>query len=233
MDRFRIEGGRRLRGTVRISGAKNAALPAMTAALLTAEPVHLHNIPRVRDISTMGRLARAHECARRNGGAAAHRSHYYRGENIGRRRALRTRAHDARLDPHAGALDCAPRRGARLLAGRMRDWRTPGEPARESACADGRCDYHRARLRRSARTPRAAARRAHRLRENHGYRHGKYSDGRHHGRWRNAPGQCRARARSHRPRQLADKNGSADRGRRHLLPAHSTESSGCTALPTP
>jgi len=56
MDRFRIEGGGRLQGTVRISGAKNSALPAMAAALLSAEPVHLKNIPRVRDIITMGRL---------------------------------------------------------------------------------------------------------------------------------------------------------------------------------
>jgi UDP-N-acetylglucosamine 1-carboxyvinyltransferase len=56
MDRFRIEGGRRLEGAVRISGAKNAALPAMTAALLTADSVHLDNIPRVRDIITMGKL---------------------------------------------------------------------------------------------------------------------------------------------------------------------------------
>src|SRR5580698_675383 len=56
MDKLVIQGGRKLEGTVRISGAKNAALPAMTAALLTAEPVHLHNVPRVRDIVTMGRL---------------------------------------------------------------------------------------------------------------------------------------------------------------------------------
>jgi UDP-N-acetylglucosamine 1-carboxyvinyltransferase len=56
VDRFRIEGGHRLHGSVRISGAKNSALPAMAAALLTAEPVHLKNIPRVRDIITMGRL---------------------------------------------------------------------------------------------------------------------------------------------------------------------------------
>jgi UDP-N-acetylglucosamine 1-carboxyvinyltransferase len=56
MDRFRIEGGTRLQGTVRISGAKNSALPAMAAALLSPEPVHLKNIPRVRDIITMGRL---------------------------------------------------------------------------------------------------------------------------------------------------------------------------------
>jgi UDP-N-acetylglucosamine 1-carboxyvinyltransferase len=56
MDRFRIEGGARLEGAVRISGAKNSALPAMAAALLSAEPVHLKNIPRVRDIITMGKL---------------------------------------------------------------------------------------------------------------------------------------------------------------------------------
>ncbi len=63
MDKFLIEGGRRLEGTVRISGAKNAALPAMAAALLTREPVCLRNIPRVRDIITMGKLL-AHMAAR-------------------------------------------------------------------------------------------------------------------------------------------------------------------------
>jgi UDP-N-acetylglucosamine 1-carboxyvinyltransferase len=63
MDRFRIIGGRPLEGTVRIGGAKNAALPAMAAALLTAEPVTLKNIPRVRDIITMGKLI-AHTSAR-------------------------------------------------------------------------------------------------------------------------------------------------------------------------
>ncbi len=56
MDRFIIEGGRPLRGRVAISGAKNAALPAMAAALLTPEPVELTNLPRVRDIFTMKRL---------------------------------------------------------------------------------------------------------------------------------------------------------------------------------
>ena len=56
MDRFQIRGGKPLRGTVTISGAKNSALPAMAAALLTAEPVALHNIPMVRDIVTMARL---------------------------------------------------------------------------------------------------------------------------------------------------------------------------------
>jgi len=56
MDKFQITGGRPLHGRVMISGAKNAALPALTAALLTEERVVLHNIPRVRDISTMRSL---------------------------------------------------------------------------------------------------------------------------------------------------------------------------------
>jgi UDP-N-acetylglucosamine 1-carboxyvinyltransferase len=56
MDKLLIEGGTPLEGSVRISGAKNAALPAMAAALLTDDCVELDNIPRVRDIITMGRL---------------------------------------------------------------------------------------------------------------------------------------------------------------------------------
>lgn len=56
MDKFRIVGGKPLHGTVAISGAKNSALPAMAAALLTPEPVTLRNIPMVRDIITMARL---------------------------------------------------------------------------------------------------------------------------------------------------------------------------------
>jgi UDP-N-acetylglucosamine 1-carboxyvinyltransferase len=62
VDRFKIQGGRRLEGTVEISGAKNAALPAMAAALLTSEPVSLHNIPRVRDIITMAKLLAHMRC---------------------------------------------------------------------------------------------------------------------------------------------------------------------------
>jgi len=59
MDKFVIRGGNPLLGTVRISGAKNAALPAMAAALLTEEPVMLENIPQVRDIETTRRLLSA------------------------------------------------------------------------------------------------------------------------------------------------------------------------------
>lgn len=56
MDKFRIRGGKPLHGTVHIAGAKNSALPLMAAALLTPEPVTLHNIPMVRDIVTMAKL---------------------------------------------------------------------------------------------------------------------------------------------------------------------------------
>jgi UDP-N-acetylglucosamine 1-carboxyvinyltransferase len=59
MDKFVIRGGNSLLGTVRISGAKNAALPAMAAALLTDEPVVLENVPQVRDIETTRKLLAA------------------------------------------------------------------------------------------------------------------------------------------------------------------------------
>ncbi len=56
MDRFRIHGGQPLEGEVAISGAKNSALPALAACLLTEEPVILDRIPPVRDIRTMMQL---------------------------------------------------------------------------------------------------------------------------------------------------------------------------------
>ncbi len=58
MDKLLIRGGRRLEGEVPISGAKNAALPELCAALLTAEPVTLENVPRLNDVATMQRLLR-------------------------------------------------------------------------------------------------------------------------------------------------------------------------------
>jgi UDP-N-acetylglucosamine 1-carboxyvinyltransferase len=56
MDKLRITGGRALEGRVRIGGAKNAALPELAACLLTAKPVHLANVPQVRDVRTMRRV---------------------------------------------------------------------------------------------------------------------------------------------------------------------------------
>jgi UDP-N-acetylglucosamine 1-carboxyvinyltransferase len=59
MDKFVIRGGNPLLGTIRVSGAKNAALPCMAAALLTEDTVILENIPQVRDIETTRKLLAA------------------------------------------------------------------------------------------------------------------------------------------------------------------------------
>jgi len=52
MDRFLIEGGKKLHGTVRVSGSKNAALPILVATLLTDEPCVIHRVPNLRDVRT-------------------------------------------------------------------------------------------------------------------------------------------------------------------------------------
>ena len=58
MDKLLIRGGRRLNGTITVTGAKNAALPELCAALLTAEPVKLANVPQLQDVATMLKLLR-------------------------------------------------------------------------------------------------------------------------------------------------------------------------------
>ena len=58
MDKILIRGGNALNGTVTISGAKNAALPELCAALLTADTVSLENVPGLQDVSTMLKLVR-------------------------------------------------------------------------------------------------------------------------------------------------------------------------------
>jgi UDP-N-acetylglucosamine 1-carboxyvinyltransferase len=56
VDKIVIDGGRRLRGEVSVSGSKNAALPALAASLLTDRPSTWKNVPRLHDVRTMGRL---------------------------------------------------------------------------------------------------------------------------------------------------------------------------------
>jgi UDP-N-acetylglucosamine 1-carboxyvinyltransferase len=58
MDKLIVRGGKTLHGQVLISGAKNAALPELCATLLTADPVTLHNVPQLQDVSTMLKLIR-------------------------------------------------------------------------------------------------------------------------------------------------------------------------------
>jgi UDP-N-acetylglucosamine 1-carboxyvinyltransferase len=60
MDRIRIIGGERLNGTIPISGAKNAALPLMIASLLTRETLTLRNVPRLADVTLLGRILGNH-----------------------------------------------------------------------------------------------------------------------------------------------------------------------------
>ena len=60
MDRIRVVGGRPLNGTIRISGAKNAALPLMIASLLTDETLTLENVPRLADVNLLVRILGNH-----------------------------------------------------------------------------------------------------------------------------------------------------------------------------
>ncbi len=71
MDKLVIEGGQRLAGEIVVSGAKNAALPILCAGLLSAEPVHLENVPDLQDVRTtlklLNQMGVRTECRRRDG----------------------------------------------------------------------------------------------------------------------------------------------------------------------
>src|ERR1700734_2564875 len=60
MDRIRIVGGRRLNGTIPISGAKNATLPRVSASLLTDQTLTLDNVPRLADVALLQRILGNH-----------------------------------------------------------------------------------------------------------------------------------------------------------------------------
>ena len=60
MDQIRIIGGTPLKGTIEISGAKNAALPLLTASLLSADPLELSNVPDLADIHSLIELLTQH-----------------------------------------------------------------------------------------------------------------------------------------------------------------------------
>ena len=76
MDKFVVRGGNPLLGTIKVSGAKNSALPCMAAAILTEEEVILENIPQVRDIETERKLLESMGAEVQLGyGRAQHRTH--------------------------------------------------------------------------------------------------------------------------------------------------------------
>jgi len=56
MEKFTIEGGKKLKGTITPSGNKNAALPLLSACLMTDQPVTLHNVPNIQDVNCMRKL---------------------------------------------------------------------------------------------------------------------------------------------------------------------------------
>ncbi len=183
MDRLEIHGGRRLEGTVRISGAKNAALPEMAAALLTSEPVHLKNIPHVRDIITMAKLLAHMRCVGIEPGHSAERIHIPRGNDFARGSAVRAGEDDARVGADAGAARGAVRLRARFAARGLRDRRAPDRSAHPGARKAGREDQRGSRIRRGAGD--AAEGHDLSLSENHGDGHGKHSHGGGAGRRRN------------------------------------------------
>ena len=76
MDKFVVRGGNPLLGTIKVSGAKNSALPCMAAAILTEDEVILENIPQVRDIETERKLLASMGAEVELGyGRAQHRTH--------------------------------------------------------------------------------------------------------------------------------------------------------------
>ena len=164
MDKFRIRGGRPLHGTVTISGAKNSALPAMAAALLTVEPVTLRNVPMVRDIITMGKLlafmSAKVSTAELPSTAYTIESHTLNDAVAPYELVKTMRASILTLGPAIARSGIAHVSSAR----RMRHWRAAGRPASRSTGKNGRGNHHGTRLHwRKSLKWRSLARRAHRL----------------------------------------------------------------------
>ena len=174
MDKLAIVGGRPLDGEVRISGAKNAALPILAATLLADGPVTLGNVPQLNDIATTLKLLQAHG-RRRRASRRRQRRRRCRGHQ-GVPRAVRAREDDARVDSRARAAARSIRPCRRVAAGRLRHRRAARESARHGAARDGRVDLDRQRLHPRARGE--AQRRAARARHGHGDGHRESHDGR-------------------------------------------------------
>src|SRR3954454_17418428 len=84
MDRIIIRGGVPLEGAVEISGAKNAALPIMAAALLSEEPLELENVPDLADVGSLQRLLHVLGASATHRGGAPGRVDVQRPELLGR-----------------------------------------------------------------------------------------------------------------------------------------------------
>ena len=220
---------RALEGEVRVSGAKNAALPILCAALLRREPLTLTNVPRLNDVRTMQSLL-AQMGVRLDASQRRHASTLDAATHRLAARALRAREDDARVDPGARPAARALRRGARVAARRLRDRPAAGRPARQGPAGDGRRDRPRARLHQRAGA--APDRRAVRVRHGHRDRHREPDDGGDARRGHDDARERRARARGRRPRALPHRDGRAHRGRRHRSHRRSKACAACTARRT-
>ena len=147
MDKLVIRGGNPLLGTIRVSGAKNAALPAMAAALLTDEPVILENIPQVRDIVTERNFLRHGRRGRTRLWTRTAPHHHQLRHCEFARSLLRTRKDHARV--HAGAWSAGGevRPCSRFDAGRLRHWRAPHRSAHQGTGTPGRHHHPGSRIR--------------------------------------------------------------------------------------
>src|SRR6202030_2883145 len=108
MDRIRIRGGRPLEGKIPIGGAKNAALPLMTASLLTEERLVLTNLPRLADITTLSHLLVQHGASITMSGAEGADEHGHVLELHARRIASTTAPYDLVRKMRASVLVLGP-----------------------------------------------------------------------------------------------------------------------------
>src|ERR1700730_16146822 len=108
MDRIRIRGGRPLEGKIPIGGAKNAALPLMTASLLTEETLVLKNLPRLADITTLSHLLVQHGASITMNGAEPGGEHGHVLELTARRIASTTAPYDLVRKMRASVLVLGP-----------------------------------------------------------------------------------------------------------------------------
>ena len=142
MDKLLIRGGRSLTGTVDISGAKNAALPELCAALLTADTVTLQNVPRLQDVVTMLKLIR-------NMGVSAERNDAAPGTIIINAGSLSS--------PEAPYELVKTMRASVTVMVRTYGPFDSGVPSAPRRTADSVCTSHGSRVRTCSRYPRAIA----------------------------------------------------------------------------
>ncbi len=143
MDSFLIKGGTPLRGEVQISGAKNAVLPIMAAALLTPEPCVIRRVPNLSDVRFMGEILESLGATVKFEGNTV-TIHAAKVKGLGDYELIRKmRGSICILGPLLGRNGKA--RG--FVAGRLRHWRAAHRLASQRAGGAGRKNHDRKRLR--------------------------------------------------------------------------------------